>query len=354
MVFPRSDKYIHPLYCTRTGVALGHLNLTVSAGHIPYISHWEDQICYHPFFSLNQSELIAFMRDEWNRLAKDVVNETITDAESSNLRVGFVALLYSLGSIQQDNGVTIFPSLGVVQSNLESLTTLAYWKNYLDSKRFAFPEYHFSRINNNADLSGIHAYLEDCWQKKKDYENGINDLKEQEKARIAEKAILAIRNQFLKIPSKKLLWQWVQSNLSKKWQPDAEGWLRTLFLSTVSKSLDFEIEDIELMEEIIVSECPIGNSVMFAVKERINEIKNSYKQHYDHFLIEEDGLAFIEGLRQEHEALPEPQEKDYPSKGAFFVARAKWQLANPVQQPAKVVAAIESAKNKLSYRSEDL
>lgn len=349
-----SGTLVHPLHCTRTGVPLGHLSLVVSGGHMPYLSHWQEQICYHPFFSMEQHRLISFMRDEWNRLSKDIVNESISDRESANLRVGFVALLYSLGSIRQDHGVTILPSLGIVHSNLESLTSLAYWKHYLDSKRFLFPEYHFSRINGNANLEHIHNYLEDCWEKKKEYENGLSDLQEKEKVRIAEKAILAIRNTFLKPPSKKLLWQWVKGNLPSKWQPDAEGWMGTIFLGSAATAMDFELDEIDLMEEIIISSCPIGNSVMFAVRERIEEIKKGYRDHYDTFTIEEEGLDFIDSIKAEVVATPEPKQEDFNTKAQFYVARAKWQLANPSTQSPRVLQAIESAKAKLNYKAEEL
>lgn len=348
------NRFIHPLHCTITGVPLGHLDLVVSAGHMPYLSHWDKQICYHPFFSLNQQSLLHYMRDEWNRLAKGVADESISDKESTNLRVGFVAILCSLGGIKQDSGVTLLPDLRIVHSNLESLTALAYWQNYLDSKRFSFPDYHFSRINGNADLSGIHDYLEACWERKKEYESGMSDIQEKEKARIAEKAILAIRNTFLKPPSKKLLWTWIKGNLPSKWHPDAEGWLATLFLGSVAASLEFEEEDIDLMEEIIVASCPIGNSVMFAVRERIAEIKKYWKEHNDTFIIEEDSLELMEQLRTEQEDIPAPERKNFKNDAMFYVARAKWDIAHPHPKDPKVNKEIESAREKLSYKAGEL
>lgn len=351
------DSFLYPLRCTITGVPLGHLNLIISAGHMPYLSHWDKQICYHPYFSLEQSKLITFVRDEWNRLSREIINESITDQESTNIRVGFVAILYSLGSIKQDSGITILPEIGIVQSNLESLISLAYWQNYLDSKRFNFPFLHISKLNDNCSLIDVGDYLGACWKKKDEYESGMSEIVEKEKARIAEKAIIAIRNTFLKPPSKKLLWQWIKGNLPPKWAPDAEGWLATIFLGSVATSLEFEIEDIELMEEIIQSSCPIGNSVMFAVKERINEIKKNFREHYDTFTIEEDGLAFIREIQEEQERdeTPEPKQEDFgKNKAAFYVARAKWQLAHPVNLAPKILVAIESARAKLPYKAEDL
>ena len=121
----------HNLYCNRTGIQLGHIDLALTAGHIPYISHWNEMICYHPLFSLTQSRLIEFMQSEWRRLAKDVVNHQTSDRESTILQVGFVALLHNLGSIKQDRGIIGLPELTTVQHNLESLLALSGWHSYL-------------------------------------------------------------------------------------------------------------------------------------------------------------------------------------------------------------------------------
>ena len=347
-------RLIFPLFCQRTGVELGTLNLIQSAGHVAQLSQWNENIVIHPFFSWDQFRLTTFMRDEWNRLAKEIDNETISETNERNLRVGFVALLYSLGSIQRDQGCISFPDISTVQSNLESLCSLASWQNYLDSKRFSFPDLHISRINNNADLKDIGDYLSACWDRRKDYENGLTDIIEQERIKSAEKVIVAIRNSFMGIPNKKLLWTWVTAHLDKKWEPDAAGWMRTLFVGTVSQSLIFDIEEINLLEEIIVSCCPIGNSVMFSVRERIESIRVEHNKHYDTFTIEEDSIELIQSITDSHAGTEEPVEKDFKNKALYFVAKAKWQLANPVGQTARVRQDIESARDKLNVGLDEL
>lgn len=344
-----------PLICTRTGVALGKLDLTISAGHMPYLSHWKEQICYHPFFSISQYKLCNYLRDEWNRLAKNIADEQISEREALNLRVGFVALLHSLGSIKQDNDTKLLPTLAIVQANLESLVALCFWQYYLESKRFSFPFLHISHLNKNTDLAHIKDYLNACWERKREYEEDISELQEQEKAKVAERALHAIRDSWMKPVGKKLLWQWVKGNLDKKWAPDAEGWLGTLFLGGTQTILDWDLDEIDLMEEIIISSCPIGNSVMFAVRERIAQIRKVWHDHYDTFTIEEDGLATIEAIKEELGAAPEPQLSDFNgNKAAFFVARAKWQLANPTIIAKPLKPAIISAQSKLNFGADQL
>lgn len=346
----------HILACSRTGVPIGKLDLTISAGHMPYLSHWREQICYHPFFSVSQYKLCHFLRDEWNRLAKGIADEQITEREALNLRVGFVALLHSLDCIKQDDNCKVLPDLATVQANLESLVSLCFWQHYLESKRFSFPELHLSNLNKSWQLENINDYLGACWNRKAEWDAGLDSQREQEKSRIAERALLAIRDSWMKPVGKKLLWQWIQGNLDKKWQADAEGWLGTLFLGSTATILAWEEDDIELMEEIIVSCCPVGNSVMFAVRERIEQIRKTWHDHYDTFTIEEDGIEIINELRDELAGTAEPSQKDFATKAAWFVAKAKWSLANPTNYsaPKPLNAAIEAAKSKLNFGAEQL
>lgn len=344
----------HILHCNRTGVTIGKLDLTISAGHMPYLSHWREQICYHPFFSVNQYKLCHFLRDEWNRLAKNIADEQITEREALNLRVGFVALLHSLGCIKQDLDCQVLPDLGTVQANLESLVSLSFWQYYLESKRFNFPQLHISNFNKNRTLDSIKDYLSACWDLRNQWDAGIDDQREQEKTRVAERALNAIRDSWMKPVGKKLLWQWVKGNLDKKWQPDAEGWLGTLFLGNTATILDWDEDEIDLMEEIIVSCCPIGNSVMFAVRERIAQIRKVWHDHYDTFTIEEEGLQSIEGFKNELQGTPQPVIGNYKTKAEFFVANAKWTLANPTAVSKPLNVAIASAKSKLNFGADQL
>lgn len=331
----------HPFYCNRTGVPLGHIDLSLCAGHVPYMSHWNEMIAYHPLFSLTPNKLIDYMMGEWNRLAKEIINEQASDKEELLLRVGFTALLHNLGSIRRDGNAVGLPEMATVQSNLASLLALSTWKNLLDSKRFSFPELHISRLNDNSTLSNIHDYLNACWDQKKAYELGINDVQEQERARIAEKAVIAIRNSFYKPVSKKLLWTWVYAQLPPKWKGDA--WLATIFLSPASAISEWEPEEIDLFDDIIQSSIPMGSTVSFAVRERLAEIQKISADHHEAFTIEEDGLQFIEQLRVELTAAEEPKQEDFKNKAEFFVARAKWQLAHRTEyQKAKSTTMINA------------
>ena len=344
-----NGRFTYPIKCNRTGVVLGRLDLTVSAGHMPYLSHWKEQICYHPLFSMQQHKLCEFMRNEWNRLSGKIEEEEITEKEARILQVGFVALLHSLGSIRQDDDIAVLPSLTVVQNNFHSLLMLNYWQSFLAIKSFKFPELHICRINRNTALESIKDYIDACFQRKKDWEKGRDELAEQDRVRTAEQAILAIRSGIKKPVSKRILWQWVKGNLDTRWAPDAQGWMSTLFLGNAAAILDFDLDEIDLMEEIIVSCCPAGTGVMFAVRERIEAIRKTWKDHYDTFTIEEEGLEAIEEIKKEVGTNPEPKPEDFPKKALYFVAKAKWDLANREARIQQESAEIRNAKYKMEH-----
>lgn len=346
------SQHIHPLYCNYTGVHLGNLDLTITAGHLPYMSHWNDMVTHHALFSIDSYKLCQHMTDEWRRLSLLIANEEATAHETENLQVGFVALLHSLDSIDRDRGSIGLPSILTVQTNLQSLVALNYWRVYLASKKFSFPRLHISKLNDNASLENIKDYLKTCWEQKERYEKNMDDVLELERSRVAERAILAIRESWIKPAGKKLLWQYCLGYLQGQWASDASGWMRTLFLGTSNNAINFDYDEIELMEEIIFANLPADNaSVNYSVRERLNQIKNDWKQHYDAFQIEESQEEFIAILKVEHANLPEPQQADFPSKAAFFVARAKWQLANPTDRTLQVISEqtkrIEEAREKL-------
>ena len=93
---------------------------------------------------------------------------------------------------------------------------------------------------------------------------------------------------------------------------------------------------------------------MFAVRERLAQIRKVWHEHYDAFTIEEEGIQAIEAITAEVGDSPEPKISDYKSKALFFVARAKWQLAHPTALAKQVNTQIASAKSKLNFGVDQL
>jgi hypothetical protein len=322
------------LKCKFSGLAIGSLSYMTVAGHMPYLSHWDKMVALHPVFSMPTHKLLAYVRGEWERLGSKAADEEISEAEASILQVGFLAVLHSFQSVQQE--IPALPPLHIVQSHMSKLFALAYWHHYLESKRFKFPAYKINKLNENASFEYIHDYLEVCFSIKSDYEKNVREADEKAKAQSAEKAMAALRDSWIVPPSKKLLYKWIRAHLPAKYEAEAQGWMSTLFLGNDRTILDFDIDETELLEEIIVSECPAGTGIMKACRDRLAHILKVQRDNKEAFSV--DFSDYLEPTpeakliaSQTGKALPtllqvEPLEKDFPSKVLFIRAKASWYL----------------------------
>jgi hypothetical protein len=325
----------HQLVCRYSGLQIGTLEYAVVAGHAPYLSHWNDMIACHPIFSLDRHRLLAFSRSEWNRLAKRSEDGETSEGENNLLRVCFLAMLHSLGSIHQE--VPCLPPMHLVQTHMQRLFILSYWHHFLDSKRFHFPEFKINRFNANDRFENIGHYLDACFSRKEDYENGVNEAIEEEKVRSAERALHALRDGWITPVGNKKLWQWILAHMPPKHHADASSWMPAIFLASDRKALDFEVEQIDLLEEIMLAECPPGTGIMKAARERIEYIRRLVKDNKEAFDV--DFTEFEEGTDTEIKApTPEPMQKDFPTKAAFFKAHAQWYLKQRAAEKKSKVA----------------
>lgn len=319
----------YDIYCRYSGVFIGSLSYETVAGHMPYLSQWKEMQALHPAFSMPVGRLLAYARGEYNRLIKASEDGETTPRQDEILKVCWLAVFHSLGGVRQE--CAALPSIQVVQATLQRLFALAYWRWKLDSKRFAFPEFKINRTNANQRFENVSHYLDACFDIKKQYEEGIKELDEAEKARAAEAALKALRNSWIVPVSKRALWQWVRAHLPEKYSADAAGWMSTIFLGSDRTVLDFDLDEVEMMEHIIIGECPAGTGVLAAVRERIDAIKKLHVDRREAFSV--DLTEFQE--TQQAEPMPEPKKQDYPTAAAFVRAKAIWWLAQSESQRAK-------------------
>jgi len=305
------------------------MEFIVTAGVSPFMEFYSDRVVYHPLFAMEPAKLLGFLRHEWERLSV-LEQELITEAEETILRVGFLALLHSLGSVKQEK--PSLPSLKIVQENIKGLFGLVSWKFWLESKRFKFPMLSLSTLNDNLDFSTVGNYIAVCYEERQAYLDGISDVIERDKAEQTEKALRALNDSWVTPVAPRVLWQWIVVQLPARYQADAEGWLKTLFLGSKRTVVSFDKEDIELAVDIIRSEMPVGTGVMRAVQERLKWIEDTWSNHYEAWEIEDSMLdatrLFVNGVKV---AAPEPGEEpkleSFTSRGAYLQAAAKWRLA---------------------------
>jgi hypothetical protein len=322
----------HRIRCKFSGLQIGELSVTTAAGAMAYVSYWDKCLAYHPVFSLSTDKLLKFAKYEWDRLAQRAADQEATQEESDILCVSYLAMLHRLDSLRQD--VPALPRLSIVQDTIERLFDLAYWKWHVESASFAFPTLHISKLNGNADFGNIGDYLDICLERRTDYEAQIDDAKEQEKVRAAQRAIKALASEWITPVSKKTLWAWVRAHLPEKYQADGQGWLNTLFLGGSAAIIEFDEDEIDLAEEIITASCPIGTGIMLAVRARLDAIRSTWSQYHKAFEIEMSDFAdnhnlFVNGVKV---AAPHPgdeptmQSVDF-NRGKFIVAHARWTIA---------------------------
>jgi len=317
----------YTLKCTLTGTPIGSLTLYQVAGVLPYLGLWRDSTAHHPIFAMPTHRLLAFARGEYQRLIKRSKDEEATEVEECTLRICFVAVLHTFGRVRQD--APAMPPIEVVQQWMPRLFKLAYWKHYLNSARFQFPEWRLNAVNANEKMQNVGYYIEACEELRRDYELGKKSLAEEAALRATEEAMKKLRSTWIAPVGKKALWKWCAAHLAdSKYALDAQKWMGDLFLGSSRTILDWEdeksqtLEAIKLLQDYILDACPGGNIIMHAVQERIEEIRKLVLDHVEAFTVD-----LGEWARPELEvADPEPQLTDFPSKVHWIRAHAQWNL----------------------------
>jgi len=316
------------LTCQHTGLSCGSLTLPTVAGYLPLLGQWKQQQVLHPLFSLAPIPLLQFAKNTWIRFCgfspDEAADESLTHKQEQVLQVTALALMHQLTEVRQD--VVWLPSFIEVQNNWQSLISLSYWKAYLDSQRFKFPTLRISKLENSVN---IHAFLQTCWDAKKQYETAVSERIEEEKVLIAERALVGIRDELAgKRPvSQKLLWRWFLANLPKRYAPDTEGWMKTLYFAKSILDTNFTMADLDLFEEIVVSECPTGSSVSHAFLDVLRSKRTTMEQHFEAFeiLVPTDLQAAADSGEIDE---AEPKLKDFAKKVHWMIAHAKWKLTH--------------------------
>jgi hypothetical protein len=374
------------LYCQRTGVAIATMQLMQQAGKLPFLGQWKDSQAYHPLFSLTQNRLLAWTRKWWNNIFKDEVTDRVSKKQQEQFCVAFVAILHNMECIKQDANVRVLPSFTTVQNNMQKLLELAYWHNFLDSKKFAFPTLRITKHNNNSDLGHIFEYLDVCNERKEAYEEDMDDILEDAKLEAAKRAEKAVRSSHIRAVSKKALWNWFVASLaernSKKYQlAEWVEWKETsnkLFLASESAQLQYSVDDVNSIEDVFLAECSLGSATSHAFRTELEKIRNNIYNHNSIYEIDwlgtidankgtavqrvrSDGVVVsAEEFNKPEDPGEQPNIGQFASRAQFLVAEAKWkirkmQLAAWEQKYAanQTPSLQEQVEEELSERIDD-
>lgn len=326
----QNRKYMAPLVCQRTGLVVATINMISVAGHVPLLGQWKHTQVLHPFFSLTPVALLQFGRNSWLRFCamspEETADSSVVSKQEEQLRVIALAMLHNLTEVRQD--IQWMPEWKDVARNWTALMSIGYWRAYLDSQRFRFPTLRISKLERDCDL---HCFLQSCFAAKKRYEKGVNDRVEEAQLLAAERAMKGIYDEVAgkKPRSIKILWRWFEANMPTRYKKDLAGWMWELFSATEQDILDFTVRDIEMFEEIFLTECPTGSAISHAFLEVLRSKHQLLSQHFHTYeiLIPE---SIAEGVADGSiNVSEEPRLADYPTRVKWFVAHSKWRLAQP-------------------------
>lgn len=326
----QTKKYYISLVCNLTGVHCGSLYTLAVAGHVPLLGQWKNTQVFHPFFSLAPGAMLQFARNSWLRFcaltAEEAADQDLVAKQEQQLQIACLAILHNMTDVRQD--VPWLPSWPDVAANWASLLKLAYWRCYLDSMKFKFPSIRISKMEPTINLR---AYLTLCWNSKKAYESNVNDLVEEEKKKIADKALIRIRDSIAgKRPlSTKVLWRWFQAVMPPRYKKDIDGWMWDLFSASEKNILEFTLADVETFEEMVLTEIETGSSMSHAFFEVLHSKHKLLTNHFETYEILMPSSPEELLVQEELAAQPEPQLKDFPGRVQWFRAHSAWKLAQP-------------------------
>lgn len=346
----QTKRYMIPLVCSRTGITMGQLATIAVAGHMPLLGQWKDTQILHPFFSMGPVALLQFARNSWLRFCalkpEETIDDTVVAKQEQQLRAIALCMLHNLTEVRQD--LPWMPDFKDVVTNWTALMSICYWKAYLDSQRFKFPQIRISKLERDLDLR---SFLQLCFKCKKDYETNVNEAIEEEKIRIAERAMRGIVDEVAgkKPLSIKLLWRWFTLNMPSRYKKDLDGWMWELFSATEKDILDFTVRDIELFEEIFLVECPTGSSISHAFLDVLRSKHALISQHFETYeIMIPNSIAEQVASGEIAASGPRPVLADYPSKVAWMVACAKWDLAQSSSRKHRDAAIVRQGKETVT------
>lgn len=320
------DKFNIPLKCSLSGIPLGKFVPSVGlAVATPYVTAWKQTAFLHPVFSLKLSEVLHRSEACWN------LEKTGTRTfPTQHKQLLFLAMLHASGCIKQD--VPALPSPKITETFFMQVFEILTWKYEMATDRVSFPRLHIWKGAAKEDafelFAGISAWLEACKSAKEDYENISRGRQNAAKAKARELALKSIKRQMYGDVSLRRVWNWILAQVPQSIienNPDLEQ----LFFAEEQAIHNWQQEDIEALEDLLLTHCETGNSVSFEFSKRIRQLADWRKTYFDTFEVEIDTAEQFKAFT----GTPEPRPQDFPSRAAYLVASAKWRLGNKPANP---------------------
>lgn len=329
MATEKDPRFSIEMRCTRSGLVLGKFfpntglyNENVKGqsmeGMSPYVRDWKQTQSFHPIFSVSWVGLDSRISSCYQLEKAGKISYPMWQKQ-----LHLLAMMYATDSIVQD--VPALPSPKMTEAHFADVLALCQWKMNVASSRIAFPKLHVWKGAAGEFVGDLFqqlpVWIRLCKEVQDEWANAVR-----ERSRLARKAAqdLAMKN-IRKLAyediSLRKLWNWMEVQIPSKEHADWPE-MKDLFFVKDSEIHLWTPSEIETLEEIFLEFCEVGNSVSHECGKRINAIRKMKRDYDDTFEITK-GEQFPE-LR----GTKKPEKKDFPSLGAFYVAEAKWNLAN--------------------------
>jgi len=304
-----------PLFCKFSGLRLGEFVANVAVygtdGTSPYIKNWKQETLLHPIFSLSTSALLHKAKS--NAMLE---KEGKKPWPMQQKQLAMLALLHSEDFLVQD--LPCLPPPHVADTFIAEVIVLVDYKLSINSQRLHFPRLH---IWKESGFEQIAPWLKVCNDCIADYESTVRVTQREAKQKAAALAMRSIRKNMYEDVSLRRLWSWVDAQMPNHLNSELND-AKDLFFAAEKNIQNWSLTEIDDLEALFLEHCETGNSISYEVSKRLAELKRWLNVYQDTFeiIIPEQDAALV--------GIPAPLAKDFTSKAAFYVAEAKWKLAN--------------------------
>lgn len=381
-----STHTVHIIRCQYTGVQLATVQLDSAALAACSSQHWRmawsNTVAEHPYFSLTPLHCLRSARVVFREILKrDVIRLQLDEPElATAAQVAFVAILRNMGVVLRNEGRNknlpyILPKVPTVYTHCQHLLGLAYWYAQAQSPKFNFPKLNIARINSNTELADIGAYLTICQQQKDmwleaEQQRAVAAVMDEPLAdgAYANAAIRANRSAnlvaagFRKHASRQTLWNWLMAAIQAesasayaKFATQDKAYFQEMFFAPKSKWKNYTLDEVESLEDVLLRFGPLGSVAFGAFRAELTAMQTHIKQQAAAFRIDWSAFAVTEtgtqpvsttvavnavgevrrtaadatalAAQRVLAGMPEPEERNYPTRAAWLSARARWTLA---------------------------
>jgi hypothetical protein len=261
------------------------------------------------------------------------------------------------------------PPFQVAVGSAARLLVLSKWWHEKTTKRTVLPTLHIARVNDNTAWENFKYWLDACFEVRDEWTHRVRKMQHDSELREAEDTVELIRSELTRKIDISKVWNWIDLQLSQVksiHQNERARW-RQLFMKGDLEIENWVLDDVEDLLYAIVQYCDTENEIMYFIRKRISGIKALLQDYYNSFtlisttravLASNDHLtpqeqSMFESMDAKLKSMgglpPQPDIKDFKTKGLYMQAKAQWNLLQSrwESQQAKQNPAPAASSNRI-------